>query len=404
MSAVGASASPREGLDAPVDRLRLLVVQTAYLGDLVLTLPLLQALRRRWPAAKISVVTTELGRELLTGQALVDELFVLDKRGFASGLKGSWAVARELRARHFDAAIATHRSWRTGLLIRASGARLRSGFARAPGAWAYTVRLPWVAADHAARRYLSLASPLDVSVDGADDQPRLRVDPRAKRRVDELLRGLGVPTTARIACIAPGSIWATKRWTPEGFAAVADALERRGLRAVLVGAATERPLCEFIAARCAQPVTVLAGRTRLGELVALLARARVVVANDSGAGHVAAAVGAPLLSVFGPTVPEQGYVARGASTRTVAVPSLECRPCGRHGAARCPRAHHRCMRDLAPEVVIAALDEVIRGEERAAGPPAVPPSSALRVAAWTDETLRSATTRGSRQSRAVRPR
>jgi heptosyltransferase-2 len=104
---------------------------------------------------------------------------------------------------------------------------------------------------------------------------------------------------------------------------------------------------------------VLAGRTGIPELTALLARSRALLVNDSGPGHVASAVGTPVVAVFGPTVPAFGYTPYGAANRVVEHPDLECRPCDRHGPQVCPLGHHRCMRDLPPERVIAALAGVL---------------------------------------------
>ena len=111
-------------------------------------------------------------------------------------------------------------------------------------------------------------------------------------------------------------------------------------------------------------VPVLAGSTAVPELVALLARARLVVANDSGAAHVASAVGTPVVSIFGPTAPELGYAAYGPATLVVEQAGLVCRPCGRHGSKRCPLGHFRCMRELTGETVLESVDALLRATSR----------------------------------------
>ena len=120
----------------------------------------------------------------------------------------------------------------------------------------------------------------------------------------------------------------------------------------------QRDLCLRVAAMAGSP-PVLAGETSIAELVALVARARMVIGNDSGAAHIASAVGTPVVSIFGSTVPELGYAAHGPHTRVVEHPSLECRPCGRHGAQRCPLGHFRCMGDLRAEWVIGRMRELL---------------------------------------------
>jgi heptosyltransferase-2 len=336
---------------------RLLVVQTAQLGDIVLTTPLVAELKRARPAAHLTLVTTPAGRELLAPDPRVDAILVLDK---SPTPRGKWSYARllaNLLRGGYDLAIAAHRSVRSGVLVRVSRAPDRLGFAGAPGAWAYTRTAAWAAEHHAVWRYLALAEAAGGRADGADPRPRLVVDPGARDRVQRLLEGRDP-----IVCLAPGSARATKRWTSEGFAAVARAVRERGLHPVIVGAPSERPLCEQVAG-LAGGALVLAGRIGVSELVAIVSGARAVVANDSGPGHVAAAVGTPVVSIFGPTSPAF-YAPFGDSVRVVAHEGLACRPCGSHAPRACPLRHFRCMRELAAERVVAALEPLL-AERRA---------------------------------------
>jgi heptosyltransferase-2 len=340
--------------------MRILVVQTAFLGDIVLTTPLLREIKRVLPDAHLSVLTTPLGVALLEGHPFVDERIAFDKRAAARGPLGMLRAVRDLRGRAFEAAVAAQRSHRTGLLIAGSGARLRVGFRGASGGWAYTARVPWAADAHAVYRYLALARPFGGNPEAADPRPVLGVDDRARARVTAILAREGIGGGDRIVAISPGSIWGTKRWTPEGFAAVARHAAASGLRPVLVGAPDEAALCAAISAEAGGGIPVLAGATGVQDLTALLAVARALVVNDSGPGHVAAAVGTPVVAVFGPTVPSFGYVPFGPAHRIVERPGLACRPCDRHGPQVCPLGHHHCMTEIPPSRVIAALDDVLR--------------------------------------------
>lgn len=337
----------------------ILVVQTAFLGDVVLTTPLLRELRRRHPDARIVVVAAPVGAAVLEGSPFADEIVPFDKRGVDRGPGGTIRLARRLRSARFDAAVAAQRSARTGLLARVSGARLRVGFAGASGAWAYDRRVPWEASSHAVRRYLALAGPLGGDPAGADPAPHLAVTSAARETAAWLLAQEGIGDEAPILALAPGSVWGTKRWTPEGYARVAGHGRRRGLQPVLVGAPEEGPLCERIAAATPGGVLVVAGRASIAETTAILARARALVTNDSGPAHVASAVGTPVVAIFGPTAPAFGYSPWGARSRVVELAGLACRPCHPHGPAVCPLGHHRCMRDLGAERVEAALDELL---------------------------------------------
>lgn len=338
---------------------RILVVQTAFLGDVVLTTPLLRELRRAHPGAALTVVAAPVGAAALEGSPHVDRIVPFDKNGVNSGASGTLRLARSLRLGRFDLAVAAQRSARTGILLRASGAATRVGFEGAAGALAYSRRVPWDPARHAVLRYLALAGAAGGDPESADPRPELPVRKDALARVESLLRGEGIANGDPVLAIAPGSIWGTKRWTPEGFAHVARGAGARGLRPVLVGAQDERELCLSVRDRAGIEVAVLAGRTSLAEMTALLSRARALVTNDSGPGHVASAVGTAVVAIFGPTVPAFGYTPWGERNRIVELHGLECRPCHAHGPEVCPLGHHRCMRDLRAERVMAALDEVL---------------------------------------------
>ena len=336
----------------------LLVVQTAFLGDVVLTTPLLLALRRAHPERALHVVATPLGVSVLTGHPAVDVLHAYDKRGRDRGLRGLARLLSRLRRERFEIALAAQRSARTGLLVRWSGAAVRIGFAGSRGAWALTHRVAWDGKVHAVRRYLALAGPAGGDP-LADATPELAVLPAAAAAVAAALREDGVPDDAPLLAVAPGSTWGTKRWTPEGFASVVVAAAGRGLHPVLVGSPGERALCAEVGTLAGGGIPNLAGRTSPPELTALLARSQALVTNDSGPAHVASAVGTPVVAVFGPTVPAFGYTPFGEQHRIVERAGLACRPCSSHGPQVCPLGHHRCMHEIAAGEVLAALDAAL---------------------------------------------
>ncbi len=333
----------------------ILVIQTAFVGDVVLTTPLLRELRRVRPHDTISVLTNENGRQLLGGLPFVDELLVFRKRWNLRETSTYLSTLMDLRRRPFDVAIAAHRSFRSGVLCRVSGAGLRVGFAGAPGAWAYGRELPWDPSRHAIERYLDLSVSVGGDPAGANKQPELAVDRSASHRVDGLLGSGEDP----IVCIAPGSNRTTKRWLPRGFAEVAADVAERGLRPILIGAPREVELCREVSRLSRVNPEVMAGRIGLPELVALVARSRALVANDSGPSHIASALNIPVVSIFGPTAASAGYAAYGDRSRIVERTGLSCRPCSARGPKRCPEGHFRCMGDIESHTVMAVLDEVI---------------------------------------------
>jgi len=336
---------------------RALVIQTAYLGDVVLTTPLLREVRRAHPEHRVTVLTTPLGAEVLAGSPFADEIRVYDKRAGLYGLRGLARAIRALRADgDYDLGIAAHRSYRSGFLIGLGGVRTRIGFAGASGAWAYSARVPWDGTVHAVDRYLALAGPAGGDPAGADRTPFLAVGEDDRRNARARRDAAGVPGNRPLACLAPGSQWAGKRWLPESFAAVGRRLREDGFAVAVVGAAAERDLCETVREGVGGDARALAGTLSVRELIGTLADARIVIANDSGPAHVAAAVGTSVVAVFGPTTPALGFAPVGRDVRIVEHPDLDCRPCDRHGPRRCPLGHFRCMREVGPDAVLHAID------------------------------------------------
>lgn len=333
--------------------MRLLVVQTAPLGDVVLTEPLLRELRRA--GSQVTLLARPPVAELFVACGAVDAALAYDKPRRRPGLIGIWRLARALRAKSFDAALAAQRSQRSGALLRLARIPQRVGFADAPGAWAYTSRVSRRLELHAARRYLALAAPFGGDLSTADAMPRLTPTDEALRHGRRLLLAAGIGT--RYAVLAPGSARRTKRWPAERFAEVSAALRRGGLPTVVVGGRDETQAGATVAA--GGGAADLTGRTTLGELLAVLAEASIVIGNDSATGHLAAAAGAPLLTLFGPTAPQLGYAPLGTRTAVAEVAGLDCRPCHHTGPRRCPLGHFRCMLELDPASVLRAAEGLL---------------------------------------------
>ena len=318
-----------------------LVVQTAFLGDVVLTTPLLTVLAERH--GPVDVVTTRAAAPLLETHPAVRELIRYDKRGTDAGARGLWRLGGVLRARGYAHAYLPHRSWRSAALAVLARIPERTGFADAPAAITYTTRMPRPAAGHEVERLLALAG----QVSGAPPVS-LGLTAEDQRRADEWLvrRGLEPGFIA----LAPGSIWGTKRWP--GYPALAASLDGA---VVVLGGPEDAALAAEVAAAAPGRTHVAAGELTLREAAALLSRARVLVTNDSAPLHLATATGTRVVALFGPTVPAQGFGPRGPRDTALGVTHLDCRPCSAHGPRVCPLGHHRCMRELPVERVVEAV-------------------------------------------------
>ena len=325
-----------------------LVIQTAHLGDVVLTLPLLIRLAER--SGPVDVVTTPEAAPLVTGHPAVRRVIPFDKHGAARGPGGLRRLAAELRGAGYARAILVQGSLRTSLLAWLAGIPNRTGFARAPGSVLYTTRRPRPDRGHMSERLLAL-DPGSPTV----PPPWLYPATTTQQRVAAWLGEAALDGDFTV--LAPYARWGTKQWP--GFPELAVRLTGP---LVLVGGPGDRAAALALAARDPARIRNAAGVLSLPETAALIARARVVVANDSLALHLATAVGRPVVAVFGPTVPGFGFGP--LSGEVVEHAGLACRPCSAHGPATCPLGHHHCMRELGVEAVESAVS-IARGSGQA---------------------------------------
>lgn len=350
-----------------------LVVQTAFLGDLLLSIPLLKALREKRPDHRIGLVCREKLGEFFVQTGLVDELFEIRKGDRASYRR----VVASLRADDLRVVYSPHVSFRTALFLRslkcANVVTFRTG-------WNFFAANRFVPRDRAlpdTLRQLSLLAPEDGVL--AENLTQYKNSGRAFKR-DERGHLSTVPVWASMsvrpvlekdrggwtrlmekldwqrtegkpkAVIFPGSVWATKRWTEEGFIDVGRRLTAEGVQVLVAGAGNEVDLANRVAVAIPGAVS-LAGKTSLYESALVLAHSDLMIGNDSASIHLASATDTPVVTVFGPTVIEFGFRPWSDQAYVVEKKGLACRPCGPHGHHKCPRGTHECMKDLSADEV-----------------------------------------------------
>ena len=331
-----------------------LLVRFSSIGDILLTTPLVRALARRHPEAKLVYVTKRAMAPLVADNPHLTDVVTLEPG------EPMRHLARRLRALAPTHGLDLHGSVRSAslrLLVRCrwSGYRKRK-LARAlligTKLDAYRRRAPGPVAE----RYFEAARRLDTQPDGGP--PEFCLGPGATDRAGRWLAERGL-AGARLAALAPGAAHATKRWPVAHWSALAERLGTAGYRPVVVGGPEDRGLAQQLVAEGAgNAVASAAGEFSLQETGALLARARVVVSGDTGVMHMATAVGTPVVALFGPTVSQFGFFPYRAPA-AVLERALDCRPCSATGTAACPLGHHRCLTDITPEEVAATVERLV---------------------------------------------
>lgn len=332
---------------------RMLVIQTAFIGDLILTTPLLRAAKKSFPQISIECVVLPQTANLITNNPHVDHIIPYDKRRTESSLRDFLALVKTLRRRKYDAALIPHRSWRSASLVLLAGIPTRIGFDASSASILYTHRVAYRKNFHETERNLNLLSPFGVHA--MDPAPEIFCTHTDEQKALDFLTRHTDSDAQSLFGIAAGSVWPTKRWIPQRFAEVADRLikEKKGT-VILFGGPEDRTLCNRISAMMDRTPLIAAGHFSLKESAALIAKCRVFLSNDTGLMHLAAAMHVPVVALFGATIPAFGFAPLGDG-HTIVEAKLPCRPCGAHGTKKCREGTFACMKMIRSQEVYEAV-------------------------------------------------
>lgn len=320
-----------------------------WLGDAVLGVPAMKAVRERFPEATITLLIRNSVAGLFNSAPYIDELWT--RPGTTNWIQ----TAREMRRRRFDLALLLPNSFESALTVFLGGVRYRVGYATDARGWLLnrSVQLP-PGKPHQLDYYLNL---VDAAF-GPGTHPDVEITPTEEELVSarKLLINAGVDPSAKFLVVNPGAAFGSaKRWFEQRFAAVADRLaEEMNFQVLMIGSAGERLISENIQKLMKMPSHVLSGQTNLETLIGLLAQASVMVTNDSGPMHMAAALGVPTVAVFGPTDADVTSPV-GPYTRLIRH-DVECNPCL---LRECP-IDHRCMDRVTIDEVFDAVGELLQ--------------------------------------------
>jgi heptosyltransferase-2 len=321
---------------------RLVVLAPNWLGDAVMALPAIADVRRASPHAEMTVAARPSIAPLFSMASEVDHSLAIDAQPHLR------ETGNELANQGFDTALLLPNSMRAALVVALAGIPERWGYrANLRGAF-LTRAIARPSGLHQAEYYQQLVHALGFP--NGPMEPRIALSPATRAAATTMLRDAGWDGRAPLVALAPGAAYgAAKRWPSERFAALAASLVADGVQSVMIGAAADRLTADEVARACQSPsLLTLVGRTDLPTLAGVLATCRALVTNDSGAMHLAAAVGTSVTAVFGPT-DERATRPLGDAHQVVTFP-VWCRPCM---LRECP-LDHRCMRGVDAAAVVAA--------------------------------------------------
>jgi heptosyltransferase-2 len=322
-----------------------------WVGDAVLAIPAMKAIRERFPDAEITLLVRPWVAGIFKSAPFIDHLWSEPR---PSGVRDWLRITRGIRRNRYDLALLFPNSFESAAMIFLGRVPKRVGYATDGRRWLLTSRLtPARQKRHQVHYYLDLAAALSANV----ARPSIEITASEEERAQaaKLLASEGIPADRRFLVLNPGAAYGSaKRWGEDGFAAAGDALAAElDLDVAIIGSETERSIAEAIQKKMRSRVAVLNGRTSLETLIGVVASASLVLTNDSGPMHIAAALGVPTVAIFGATDDVvTGPI--GSRTRVVREP-VDCSPCM---LRECP-IDHRCMTRVSPESVCDAAREVL---------------------------------------------
>jgi predicted lipopolysaccharide heptosyltransferase III len=334
----------------------ILIIKLRYIGDVLLATPTVRTIKAAQPDVRVTMMVNRGTEDVLSGNQDLDEIVILDKGSLAA----QWRLIAGLRRRRFDTVIDLTDGDRSAFLSWISGAPVRIGFNdehRWRGRCYTQVVQPVPGVRHRIDRDLEALKPMSIQSGSKDLQ--LWLTPEEANSADQLLDQLGVQRSQPIVILQPGARYWFKAWPPERFAELADLLTSQyGCQVLIGGSDQDINLAQQVRQMAKSSPIIMAGRTTIKQFAAIAKKSALFVGSDSGAMHIASAVGTPVVALFGPSSPRE-WGPRGGPVE-VLYKELDCRSCFH---PTCTRGEENCMRLIAVDEVFAAAQRLLLAGE-----------------------------------------
>jgi heptosyltransferase-2 len=328
---------------------KILVIQTAFLGDLILSTTLFKKIKLKHPNSHITLIVNKGTEQILSNNPNIDTILPVDKKQtFKNPLKFIKFLF-ELQKENFSICYSPHFSHRSSLISFFSGAKIRIGYKESGFGFLHTKTYPRpLRGVHEVQKLLQLVDSVGL------ERPEIFLNKEVNGEIKSKMEDV-----SEFIVVAPSSIWETKRMPIEKFIElVRQILENTPYTPVIIGSKNDKYLSDQIVNVHGSKVVDMTGRTNLMELSYIISKAKCVISNDSSPIHIASAFNIPTLAIFGATITDFGYTPL-SERHTISEVSLECRPCGIHGGNICPKQHFRCMMDQNIEEIFLKLKDLL---------------------------------------------
>jgi heptosyltransferase II len=339
---------------------KILVVQTAFLGDAILTLPMIQKLHLKFTGCSISVVCIPSTEDIFNSSPVIDHVFVYDKRGKQKSLLSFFRFAKFLKSQSFTRVYSPHKSLRSTLLVFLSKVEKTFGFDNASMSFLYMVKKTYHKNVHEVARNLDLIG-YNTSDENWKILPEINISETEKEKISKIILDHNL---SDFIVVAPASVWATKVYPKEYFAEVIKSLINKKISVVLIGSKEDRGLCNELACQFNSNVISLAGELTIDESIELIRNAKLIVSNDSAPTHMGMIANIPTLTIYCSTISSFGFYPYNKKSSFLSYDDLKCKPCGIHGHSKCPIKTYDCAHKLFPGFVTKKIYEMLALKEK----------------------------------------
>ncbi|MBM4175743.1 MAG: lipopolysaccharide heptosyltransferase II [Ignavibacteria bacterium] len=336
---------------------KILILQTAFLGDVLLTLPLIHHLRKIFSDSEIDLIVRPDAAEVSEISCDLNRVIIFDKK--KNGLRNTFNLIKAIRKKKYDLLISPHRSYRSSLISFFSGIPKRIGFDTASFSILYSDKVKYQKNVHEVERNISLISEFRKVQEWEQLIP---IKPSAAELHKKLISWNN--SKQQIVCIAPFSEWYTKRYPQDYFIKLIELLIKSEIKVLIIGGKKDlsdsNKIVESISS--SECVLNLTGQLSIRESIDVIGKCNLLISNDSAPTHMAMFTTCPVLTIYGSTIPGFGFYPYRSFDSVIQIDELYCKPCGIHGFITCPENHFRCMRELKPELVFEQVKKMLQNE------------------------------------------
>lgn len=336
-----------------------LIIQTAFIGDVILALPIAQAIKKNVKECKVDFLCIPSTAELLKGNEFIDDIIIYDKKNKGNNLGEFFSILKIIRRNGYSGIISPHRFLRSTLLSYFSGVRDTVSYDISSLSFLYKHKIKYTNI-HEIRRNLSLIKPLGINENNII-RPLLNPSENDILAVRKILKGLNIKNKNDLMCMSPGSVWFTKTFPKDKFVNLLNIMSGMQIKIALIGSESDNKTNKYIISNSHNNNAYnFAGKLTLLQTTELIKQSALLITNDSAPLHIANSVQTPVIAIFGATIPDFGFYPYGENDKIIEISGLHCRPCSIHGGSKCPVGTFDCMKEIDEMNIYKEINNILK--------------------------------------------